>query len=153
MRPTASRRKFLKQASAIAAAGAAPYFVPSSVFGAGAPSERIALACIGVGNQGTAIMQRFLVQPRCQVVAVCDVNQGSHGYKTPEQFLGREPAKKLVENHYAKKNGVGKYTGCGIHSDFREVLARDDVDAVTVCVPDHWHALITIAAAEAKKDV
>ena len=148
-----SRRTFVKRTSTLAAAGVAPYFVPASVFGAGAPSERINLACIGVGNQGAAIMQRFLALEGCQVVAVCDVNKGSHGYRTPEQFLGREPARKVVEEYYAKKNGVGKYAGCGVYSDFREVLARGDVDAVTVCVPDHWHSLITIAAAEAKKDV
>jgi hypothetical protein len=150
---TSSRREFLKRSSALAAAGVAPYFVPSSVFGAGAPSERLTLACIGVGNQGAAIMQRFLAHAKCQVVAVCDVNKGSHGYKTPTQFLGREPAKAAVEDHYAKTKGVGKYAGCRAYSDFREVLSRDDVDAVTVCVPDHWHSPITIAAAEAKKDI
>ncbi|HEX6960369.1 MAG TPA: twin-arginine translocation signal domain-containing protein, partial [Lacipirellula sp.] len=74
-----SRRQFLKQASALAAAGAAPYFVPASVFGAAAPSNRITLACIGVGNQGSLILERFLKLAGCQVVAVCDVNRGSHG--------------------------------------------------------------------------
>jgi predicted dehydrogenase len=143
----------LKGASAVAAAGVAPYFVPASAFGAGAPSERITLACIGVGNQGAPVMQRFLNQPGCQVVAVCDVNRGSHGYRSPEQYFGREPAKKMVEEFYAEKTGAGSYAGCDMYADFRDVLARDDVDAVTVCVPDHWHALMTCAAAAAKKDV
>ena len=148
-----SRREFLKQSSVLAAAAAAPHFVPASVFGAGAPSNRITLGCIGVGNQGTPIMQRFLAHADCHVVAVCDVNQGSHGYKDAEQFLGREPGKRLVEEHYAEKNGAGSYKGCDAYIDFREVLAREDIDAVTVCAPDHWHAPMTIAAAAVKKDV
>ncbi len=152
VRRGASRRDFLKAGAAVVAS-AAPYFVPASVFGAGTPSNRITLGCIGVGNQGTPIMQRFLAFADCQVVAVCDVNRGSHGYKTPEQFLGREPAQHLVEQHYAEKTRAGSYGGCQAYVDFRELLAHDDVDAVTVCTPDHWHAPITVAAARAKKDV
>jgi predicted dehydrogenase len=149
----ASRRQFLKQASALATAGAAPYVVPASVFGAAAPSNRITLAAIGVGNQGDLILDKFLNLPGCQVVAVCDVNRASGGYKDESQFLGREPAKKKVESHYANKNGAGGYKGCDAYNDFREVLARADIDAVTVVTPDHWHAPITIAAAAAKKHI
>jgi predicted dehydrogenase len=149
---TSSRRAFLKRASALAAAGMAPYLVPSSVFGANAPSNRITLAAIGVGNQGALILERFLKLPQCQVVAVCDVNRGSHGYKDDSQFLGREPGKALVETYYAKEKG-GDYKGCDAYNDFREVLARPDIDAVTVVTPDHWHAPITIAAAAAKKHI
>jgi len=137
----------------MAAAGVAPYFVPASAFGAAAPSNRIALACIGVGNQGTLILERFLNLAGCQVVAVCDVNRGSGGYKDDTQFLGREPARQMVEGFYAKQKGLADYKGCDAYSGFREVLARDDVDAVTVVTPDHWHAPITIAAANAKKHV
>src|SRR5688572_19346237 len=72
-RSAPSRRAFLQRASALAAAGVAPYVVPSSVFGANAPSNRITLAAIGVGNQGALILERFLKLPQCQVVAVCDV--------------------------------------------------------------------------------
>src|SRR4051812_29756107 len=67
---TASRRQFLKQASAVAAAGMAPYFVPATAFGALAPSNRFTLACIGVGNQGSLILDKFLKLKTCQVVAV-----------------------------------------------------------------------------------
>ena len=148
-----TRRGFLKRASGLAAAGIAPYFVPASAFGADAPSNRITLACIGVGNQGAAVMQRFLDLPGCQVVAVCDVNRASHGYKDDTQFLGRDVAKQTVEDFYAKKQGASAYRGCDAYVDFREVLARAEVDAVTVCTPDHWHAAMTIAAAAAKKDV
>src|SRR5918994_4248772 len=112
MSTTTNRRRFLQQASALAAAGAAPYFVPSSVFGANAPSNRVTLAAIGVGNQGALILERFLKLSGCQVVAVCDVNRGSHGYKDDSQFLGREPAKAMVETFYAKQKGAGDYKGC-----------------------------------------
>jgi hypothetical protein len=75
---TSTRREFLKRGSALAAAGMAPYFAPASVFGANPPSERITLGCLGVGNQGALILDKFLNLPACQVVAVCDVNRGSH---------------------------------------------------------------------------
>jgi|tagenome__1003787_1003787.scaffolds.fasta_scaffold20906499_2 predicted dehydrogenase len=147
-----SRRSFLKT-SATAAAIAAPYFVPASVFGASAPSNRINVACIGVGNQGFPNLQRFLKFDDCQVVAVCDVNRGSNGYKDAKDIRGREPAKQEVEKHYAAKKGADKYSGCDAYNDFREVLARKDIDAVMVAPPDHWHEPISIAAAEAGKDI
>jgi predicted dehydrogenase len=147
-----SRRSFL-QATAAASTLSAPYFVPASVFGSTAPSNRINVACIGVGNQGFPNLQRFLKQRDCQVVAVCDVNRGSHGYKEPDDFHGREPAKQEVERHYAEQSDRGRYTGCDAYNDFREVLARDDVDAVMLAPPDHWHEPMTIAAAEAGKDI
>jgi predicted dehydrogenase len=150
---TSSRRQFFQQASAVAAAGVAPYFIPASAFGAAAPSNRLTVACIGVGNQGSLILGKFLKLKGCQVVAVCDVNRGSGGYKDDSQFLGREPAKKTVEAFYAKQNGKGDYKGCDTYADFREVLARGDVDAVTIVTPDHWHAPMTIAAAKAKKHI
>jgi predicted dehydrogenase len=147
-----SRRGFLKTTAA-ATALAAPYFVPASVFGANAPSNRINVGCIGVGNQGFPNLLRFLKQADCQVVAVCDVNRGSHGYKEPGDFYGREPAQKEVERHYAKQKKVGNYSGCKADNDFRELLARKDIDAVMLAPPDHWHEPMTIAAAEAGKDI
>src|SRR6266576_2361008 len=124
-----SRRDFVKSAAA-AAALAAPYFVPASVFGAAAPSNRINVGCIGVGNQGFPNLQRFLKQNDCQVLAVCDVNRGSHGYKDPADLRGREPAKQEVERFYADKNSVSQYNGCDAYNDFRDVLARADIDAL-----------------------
>src|SRR4051812_50199723 len=116
-----SRHSFLKT-SATAATIAAPYFVPASVFGASAPSNRINVGCIGVGNQGFPNLQRFLKFDDCQVVAVCDVNRGSDGYKEPGDIRGREPAKQEVEKTYAKKKGFEKYSGCDAYNDFRELL-------------------------------
>ena len=147
-----SRRSFLKTTAAVTTL-AAPYYVPASVFGASAPSDRIAVGCIGVGNQGLPNLQRFLKFDDCQVLAVCDVNRGSNGYKEPSDLRGREPAKQEVERHYAEKRGRGQYKGCHAYNDFRELLARADIDAVMIATPDHWHEPMTIAAAAAGKDI
>lgn len=147
------RRRFLNVAAAGAASAALPWIVPSSVFGAKAPSNRIQVACIGTGNQGSGILKRFLENDDVQVIAVCDVNTASHGYRDESQFLGREPARKAVDTHYGEKTGTAAYQGCRAYVDFREVLARGDVEAVTIVVPDHWHAIMTIRAAEAGKDI
>ena len=147
-----SRRSFLKTAAATTAL-AAPYIVPASVFGANAPSNRITLGCIGVGNQGMPLLSRFLDQSSCQVIAVCDVNRGSNGYKDDKQVLGREPAQRLVEKAYASRTTSNSYQGCDAHNDFREIIGRNDVDAVVIATPDHWHAVMTIMAIEAGKDV
>jgi predicted dehydrogenase len=147
-----NRRQFLKH-SALATGAAAPYFAPASVFGAGAPSNRITMGCIGVGNQGFPVMQRFLEHDDCQILAVCDVNRGSHGYKEPKHFYGREPARRAVEKQYAKTRPSGSYQGCDATNDFREVLERDDIDTVVIVAPDHWHCLMTLEAAKAGKDI
>jgi len=139
------RRTFVKTATASAIA--VPYFVQASALGKNAPSNRITLGCIGVGNQGFPVMQRFLSQPDCQVLAVCDVNRGSDGYKDPGQIRGREPAQEEVQRHYSSTSS------CRAYHDFREVLQRDDINAVMIATPDHWHAPMTIAACEAGKDV
>ncbi|MCU0977932.1 MAG: Gfo/Idh/MocA family oxidoreductase, partial [Pirellulaceae bacterium] len=145
---TPSRRKFLKtSAAALGAALGAPYIVPASVFGANAPSNRIAVGFIGNGNQSTLDLPAFLQQDDVQVVAVCDVNTASYGYKTPDQFLGRKPAQDKVNAYYAAKQASGQYKGCDAYSDFREVLARPDIDAVAIVVPDHWHGLMVVGAA------
>ncbi len=146
-----SRRSFLKATAA--ATIAAPTIVPSTVFGATAPSNRITLGCVGVGNKGIDILRKFIQFKDCQIVAVCDVNRGSHGYRDDNQFLGREPVQHEVEQFYAAQRSKGNYQGCAAYSDFRELLSRGDIDAVTVCTPDHWHAPITIRAAEAGKDI
>ena len=144
------RRAFLKTCGA---ALAAPWLVPSSVLADTAPSQRINVALIGAGNQSRVDLPSMLRLDDVQVVAVCDVNKGSHGYARAEHFLGREPAQKKVNEFYAKKTGAGEYRGCDAYADFRDVLARDDVDAVMLVVPDHWHALMTVMAAKAGKDI
>ncbi|RUL82342.1 Gfo/Idh/MocA family protein [Tautonia sociabilis] len=153
---SSSRRGFLRSVGRAAAAGvAAPMIVPASALGRGgipAPSDRITLAMIGTGNQGFNDLRSFLRDDRVQVVAVCDVNRESEGY-WDGKLGGREPAKRLVEEHYAERAGSGSYPGCSAYVDFREVLGRDDIDAVEVCTPDHWHAIPVIEACRAGKDI
>lgn len=144
-----NRRVFLKASAAVSL----PWIVPASVFGRNAPSNRINVACIGTGNQGSGILKRFLQNDDVQVVAVCDVNTASYGYRDESQYLGREPGRKTVNDHYAEKTGKAGYDACRTYINYEDVLACDDVDAVTVVVPDHWHAVITIQAAKAGKDI
>ncbi|MHC4510921.1 MAG: Gfo/Idh/MocA family protein [Planctomycetota bacterium] len=157
------RRGFLKGA-ATAAVGAMgfPCIVPLSALGgaaAVAPSSRITMGSIGVGGMGTNNMRAFLAQSDVQVVAVCDVveasNEYGHWYKKGWQgeWFGREPARKIAEAHYADKTGAGRYKGCRAYVDFRELLARDDIDAVCITTPDHWHAIPAIAAASLGKHI
>ncbi len=149
-----SRRDFLKYTAAgLVGTCGIPCIVPASVLGAGAPSNRINVGCIGNGNMGFTDLQGLMHQDDSRIVAVCDVNRGSYGYKTATQFRGREPARKLVNDYYAKSKRSGTYAGCDAYSDFRELLARDDIDAVSVTTPDHWHAIPTIMAAQAGKHI
>jgi predicted dehydrogenase len=127
--------------------------VPASVFGANAPSKRIHLGIIGTGNQGFIDMQGFLEHEDVRIVSVCDVNRAGYGYKTSDQYRGYEPAQKLIHDFYAGKQRSGRYHGCSATPDFREVLAREDIDAVVIVVPDHWHAVMTNRAARAGKDI
>jgi predicted dehydrogenase len=104
-------------------------------------------------------MRAFLNQPDVQVVAVCDVvkasNEYGHWYKKGWQgaWFGREPARKILDDHYARKAQSGSYKACDAYVDFRDVLARKDVDAVCITTPDHWHAIPAIMAAKAGKDI
>ena len=137
-----SRRAFL----ATVASGAAPCVVSSSALGAAgraAPSDRIGVAMIGMGRQARyANLRPFLHSRDTQVVAVCDVDAWRLG-----------EARKLVEQHYARQRASGTYRGCTARRDWREVVARADVDAVMNSTPDHWHVPIAIAAVRAGKDV
>ncbi|MCX7006114.1 MAG: Gfo/Idh/MocA family oxidoreductase, partial [Kiritimatiellaeota bacterium] len=149
-----SRRDFLRSSAALGAvAWGMPTIVPSSVFGQNAPSKRINLAIIGAGNQSTVDIPEWLKNDDCQIVTICDVNRGSRGYRDDKQFLGREQQRDFVNKAYAQKTGQDSYKGCDACIDFRDVLARKDVDAVAIITPDHWHAVQTIMAAEAGKDI
>ena len=127
-----------RAAGSSAAAFAFPYIVPSSVFGqsdAVAPSNRITMGIVGCGGQGHGDMRSFLEQPDAQVIAVCDVDATHAG-----------SAKGAVDQRY-------KNNDCDTYGDFRELIARDEIDAVQITTPDHWHALVAIAAAKAGKDM
>jgi predicted dehydrogenase len=140
--------------AALAAGGlAAPTIVPPRVFGRQVPSNRVRLGVIGCGHQSTRVIPAFLACDDAEIVAVCDVNRGGTGYYHPGQFLGRDAARQWVDFHFAQKHQTSIVSRCAAYSDFRELLARDDVDAIVIIVPDYWHALIAIAAMRAGKDV
>lgn len=147
-----TRRGFLKRMGTTAGVVSAPWLVPATVFGASAPSNRIHVALIGCGNQSRGDLPGVMRYDDVQVVAVCDINKGSYGYARPEHFLGREPVRQKVGDYYAKRTRSGRLKGCDAYADFRDVLARDDIDAVAIVTPDHWHRVMTVMAAEAGKD-
>ncbi len=148
-----TRRCLLKSAAMSAGALCAPSVVSSRVLGTRGPSGRINVGLIGCGHQSQRIVPSFLVHDDVQMLAVCDVNRRGVGYYFPEQVLGREIAREWVNKHYAGQTRAGTFRGCDAYDDFRELLARPDIDAVAIVVPDHWHALIAIAALRAGKDV
>lgn len=155
--PTAvslTRRDFVRSSAALTAVAlGGPVIIPAGVRGQNAPSQRITLGIIGCGNQSTVDIPEWLKNDDCQIVAVCDVNRASRGYKNEKQFLGREPQRDFVNQAYAQKTASGRYRGVTAYHDFREVLARPDLDAVAIIAPDHWHAVMTVLAARAGKDI
>ena len=154
-----ARRTFL---GGIAAATAFTV-VPRHVLGGEghvAPSEKTTLAGIGTGGQGLQNMMRLQRLPEIQVVAVCDVNRESGGYLSwnwtqgkEERLAGCEPARRAIEEYYAQEKPSGQYQGCKTYSDFRQLLAEEDVDAVMIATPDHAHAAVTMAALKLGKHV
>jgi len=132
-----NRRRFLKEAAAITTTAVVfPYFVPASALGkAGtvAPSNRITIGCIGTGGRGRLNMRAFMAEPDVQVLAVCDVDTPHREKARNEARLGGSPKSS--------------------YNDFRNLLARDDIDAVVISTPDHWHVPIAVAAAKAGKDI
>jgi predicted dehydrogenase len=137
-----SRRAFLRRSAAAGAVAAFPAIVPASVFGAEAPSERIAVGCIGVGRMGTGDLTEALGIKTVQVVAVCDVDSKRV-----------QIAQKRVDSYYAERRPGEQSKGCAGYGDFRELLARPDIDAVQISTPDHWHMIPAIEAARAGKDI
>ena len=133
-----SRRRFLKGTVAAGLAAAFPSIIPASALGRQgqvAPSDRIVMACIGVGSQGTGNMRGFLGRKEIQIVAVCDVDKNH-----------RDRGKKIVDEKYATSD-------CASHLDFREVIGLRGLDAVSLALPDQWHAVPAIAAARAGLDI
>lgn len=118
-------------------------------------SDQIGLGIVGLGSRGFNLIDEFLQLPTCRIVAICDVDN-FHYRDQPwgrGKAYGREPAETHITNAYsAEKSGTAS-RGLQVFSDYRELLARPDVDAVVVATPDHWHAACTLAALRAGKDV
>lgn len=163
-----------------AAAGLALTLVPRHVLGGPgcvAPSDKITLAYIGCGTQGTREMLQMIALPEIQIVAVCDPVKDGTNYvdwsrngirdsvrKTLEDpnwgdgvsgiRAGRDMAKEIIETHYAKKRASDNFKGLASYSDFRELLEKEkDLDSVKVMTPDHLHATVSIAAMKKHKHV
>jgi len=134
-----SRRSFLRKAGTLSASMAAfPSIVPGSALGlngATAPSNRITIGSIATGGQARGVLGNALHHEVTQALAVCDVN---------EHNLAQ--GKDMVDGRYGNKD-------CATYHDFRELLARDDIDAVIIAPPDHWHAIPSVMAANAGKDI
>jgi predicted dehydrogenase len=138
-----TRRRFL--ASAAAGLAAPAVLEPSARAGqrqGRGPNGRLTLGFIGIGMMGRGHLGSLLTTPGVQVVAVCDVHR-----------IRREDAVERVHRAYARERKAGTYRGCAAFVDFRELLARRDIDAVVIATPDHWHAIPAILAARARKDI
>jgi predicted dehydrogenase len=134
-----NRRKFLRNAALLSAT---PFILPSRVWGADvAPSEKVVMGFIGMGKQSRGLLGAFMRDRRVQVVAVCDVDT-----------TRRVDAQNRVNEYYARKPELGS-ADCSAYSDFREVIAREDINAICIATPDHWHTVQTIAALASGKDV
>ncbi len=134
MQPTPiSRRTAVQRAAALVAA---PTIVPAAVMGDRRPSDRITIGLIGTGLHGTGWnLAGFLRCKDAQVVAVCDVMRS-------RRQRARDIVNKTYDNH-----------DCSCYSDWREIIARDDIDAVMISTPDHWHVPMALAAIRGGKDV
>ena len=136
------RREFLRKSAIATAAtitaGSFPMIVPASVLGKDghtAPSERVSLGVVGVGPRCRYVLAGMMPHADVQCIALSDVQKSR-----------REEGKKLVDEHYGNND-------CKLHRDFREILDRDDIDAVLIATGDRWHATASMLAAEAGKDV
>jgi predicted dehydrogenase len=138
-----TRRCFLKTAAATSLL--APSFVPKTVLGGDGQlpaSDRITIAMFGVGNRGMQSLRCMWPLPDHQVIAIADCRKKR-----------REHAGNWVNDGYAKRTGMADYKGCDLYNDFEEVLARDDIDAVWGCVPDHWHGVLCDRIIRSGKDL
>ena len=130
--PPLSRRNFIKAAASAAVVGATPLARAARTVG---PNDRINIGVIGWGMMGPANTKSFLGFDDCRVVAACDIHKGHL-----QQAVG------TVNQHYGNED-------CKAYHDYREIIARDDIDAIMIAVPDHWHAMVATEAARHKKDI
>lgn len=134
-----SRRRFLK-----VVASTAPVLSSALAFGQRKTSanDRVNLGFIGIGRKGKGLLGSFVGFGDVQIVAVSDVVRER-----------KDDGRQFVEKRYSEKKVKGSYKGCAAYADFRELLARNDIDAVVIATPDHWHAIPAVMAANGKKDI
>lgn len=140
-----NRRTFLGRSLAAAGVLAIPEIIPASARGADgtvAPSNRVSVGLIGRGAMGSGHLHRLAYDKNFHLLAVCDVDQSR-----------REAARTAVNDIYAATQPDGGYKGCAAYNDYREIMARDDIDAVLIATPDHWHTWQSIDAAKSGKDI
>lgn len=133
-----SRRQFLKNTTATAGVLAFPSIIPASALGKDgsiAPSNRITMGAIGTGTMGVTNLKNFLYQDDVQIIALCDVDKNH-----------LDAMKVQIDKKYQNQD-------CAAYNDFRDLLARRDLDTVTLALPEHWHAIPAIAAARAGLDI
>jgi predicted dehydrogenase len=137
-----SRRHFIH---AVTAAAAAPCIWTRTARAAqgSSPNNRIVLGVIGCGVRARTLISRgFIHRPDVQFTAVCDADR-----------TRREAARDAIESRYRAAGEGASFKGCKVYGDYREMLADKDLDAVIIAAPDHWHAILTIEACKAGKDV
>lgn len=135
---TLTRREFLARSLAASASAAAPWLIPARALGRDGtipPSNRITLGAIGIGPRGGYVLRAMLGEADVQFVAICDVRADR-----------REGVKSLADSRYRNKD-------CAMYRDMRELLARQDIDAVLIATGDRWHTMASITALKAGKDV
>ena len=150
-----SRRQFIGSAAAVTAGLTV---VPRHVLGGSGytlPSEKLNVAIIGTGGQGTQNIKGLLGHADVQIMAICDVNeQSDYSRFYYGGVAGRKPARQLIEKHYAGQKSKGSYKGCASYIDFRRMLEEEKgIDAVLVATPDHVHAIATMTAIKNGKHV
>ncbi len=156
VRMNLNRRDFIIQS---ALATAATLVLPGCKSSRGgvrrpAPSDRVNVGVVGFGTIAFTTVPNFLADPRVQIVAVADpVSElGNYGYSGDERG-GRLVGQRAVEGYYAGHATSGRFKGCRVYEDFREMMAREDLDVVYVATPDHWHCAATLLAAKQGKHI
>lgn len=160
MQTPMNRREFLTKSALAAAAGFTLPALTSCVTPARsrvrrpAPSNRVNLGVIGYGTIAFSTVPNFLADPRVQIVAVADPvsDLPNYGYQG-EKRGGRLVGQRDIERYYSENKEGGPYKGCRVYEDFREMLDREDLDAVYIATPDHWHCAAALIAARRGKHI
>lgn len=149
-----NRRRFLQGSAAAALGLTLPSCTSVRSAKRPAPSQRVNLALIGFGTIAHSTTPNFLSDERVQIVAIADPVSDLPNYSYQGELRGgRLVGQKLVEAHYAQQAAGGAFKGCRVYEDFRDMLDREDIDAININTPDHWHCAVAIHAARRGKHI